>query len=444
MPTLIFYTRASMRSVSTTTNLRKYYFILIISSLCWFNGVAQENSPYTRFALGDMIPSQNILNRGMGGMSLAYYDLQSINFNNPASYARLKVTTFDVGIDYSSRRIRTSNTSNSYRSANLIPSYLNVGFPLSKKKNWGMNLGLRPVSRINYDVSNYARLSGIDSVYNQYQGTGGSYQIFTGLAYGTKNLSIGFNAGWMFGNKENSTRLIFLNDSVNYMKAKYSDTTNFGGLFVKAGIQYQFVISGDMNLRVGATYGLENKMNAKRSITRYTWDYGLRGDLVLDSIYRSIGQKGEVILPMNYGVGILFEKIDNWMIGVEFNAAEWSSFRYYEEPGQLKDNWTLRVGGQLIPGITSKNYWSRVAYRAGFYFGPEYIDLGTKFNSWGATFGAGFPIRRNYYTNQYTTLNTTFEIGARGNKSNPIRENLFRISIGFNLSDIWFNKREYQ
>jgi len=307
-----------------------------------------------------------------------------------------------------------------------------------------MNLGLRPVSRINYDVSNYARLSGIDSVYNQYQGTGGSYQIFTGLAYGTKNLSIGFNAGWMFGNKENSTRLIFLNDSVNYMKAKYSDTTNFGGLFVKAGIQYQFVISGDMNLRVGATYGLENKMNAKRSITRYTWDYGLRGDLVLDSIYRSIGQKGEVILPMNYGVGILFEKIDNWMIGVEFNAAEWSSFRYYEEPGQLKDNWTLRVGGQLIPGITSKNYWSRVAYRAGFYFGPEYIDLGTKFNSWGATFGAGFPIRRNYYTNQYTTLNTTFEIGARGNKSNPIRENLFRISIGFNLSDIWFNKREYQ
>jgi hypothetical protein len=248
----------------------------------------------------------------------------------------------------------------------------------------------------------------------------------------------------MFGNKENSTRLIFLNDTVSYMKAKYSDTTNFGGLFVKAGIQYQFVISGDMNLRVGATYGLENSMNAKRSITRYTWDYGLRGDLVLDSVYRSIGQEGEVILPMNYGVGVLFEKIDNWMLGVEFNAAEWSSFRYYGEPGQLKDNWTLRFGGQLIPGITSKNYWSRVAYRAGFYFGPEYIDLGTKFNSWGATFGAGFPIRRNYYTNQYTTLNTTFEIGARGNKSNPIRENLFRISIGFNLSDIWFNKREYQ
>jgi hypothetical protein len=380
----------------------------------------------------------------MGGMSLAYYDLQSINFTNPASYARLKLTTFDVGIDYSSRRLRTSNTANSYRSANLIPSYMNVGFPLSKKKNWGMNFGLKPVTRINYDISNNSRLPGIDSVYNQYQGNGGSYQIFTGLAYGRKNFSIGFNAGWMFGNKENSTRLVFINDTLNYLKAKYSDSTNFGGIFVKAGIQYQFVISGDKNLRIGATYGLEQKMDAKRSITRYTYDFGTRGDIVLDSIYRSVGEKGEIILPMNYGVAVLFEKIDNWMIGVEFNAAEWSAFRYYGEPGQLRDNWTLRLGGQLIPGITSKTYWNRVAYRAGFYYGPEYIDLGTQFNSWAVTFGAGLPIRRNFYTNQYTTLNTSFEIGARGNKSNPIRENVFRISIGFNLSDIWFNKREYQ
>jgi hypothetical protein len=433
-----------MRSVSTITNLRKYYILLITSCLCWFSSLAQENSPYTRFGLGDILPTQNILNRGMGGMSLAYYDLQSINFTNPASYARLKLTTFDVGIDYSSRRLRTSNTANSYRSANLIPSYMNVGFPLSKKKNWGMNFGLKPVTRINYDISNNSRLPGIDSVYNQYQGNGGSYQIFTGLAYGRKNFSIGFNAGWMFGNKENSTRLVFINDTLNYLKAKYSDSTNFGGIFVKAGIQYQFVISGDKNLRIGATYGLEQKMDAKRSITRYTYDFGTRGDIVLDSIYRSVGEKGEIILPMNYGVAVLFEKIDNWMIGVEFNAAEWSAFRYYGEPGQLRDNWTLRLGGQLIPGITSKTYWNRVAYRAGFYYGPEYIDLGTQFNSWAVTFGAGLPIRRNFYTNQYTTLNTSFEIGARGNKSNPIRENVFRISIGFNLSDIWFNKREYQ
>jgi hypothetical protein len=433
-----------MRSVSTITNLRKYYILLITSCLCWFGSLAQENSPYTRFGLGDILPTQNILNRGMGGMSLAYYDLQSINFTNPASYARLKLTTFDVGIDYSSRRLRTSNTANSYRSANLIPSYMNVGFPLSKKKNWGMNFGLKPVTRINYDISNNSRLPGIDSVYNQYQGNGGSYQIFTGLAYGRKNFSIGFNAGWMFGNKENSTRLVFINDTLNYLKAKYSDSTNFGGIFVKAGIQYQFVISGDKNLRIGATYGLEQKMDAKRSITRYTYDFGTRGDIVLDSIYRSVGEKGEIILPMNYGVAVLFEKIDNWMIGVEFNAAEWSAFRYYGEPGQLRDNWTLRLGGQLIPGITSKTYWNRVAYRAGFYYGPEYIDLGTQFNSWAVTFGAGLPIRRNFYTNQYTTLNTSFEIGARGNKSNPIRENVFRISIGFNLSDIWFNKREYQ
>jgi len=77
-------------------------------------------------------------------------------------------------------------------------------------------------------------------------------------------------------------------------------------------------------------------------------------------------------------------------------------------------------------------------------FGPDYVDLGSKLNAWAITFGTGLPVRRNVYTNQYTTLNTTFEIGGRGNKTNSVRENVFRIAVGFNLSDIWFNKREYQ
>ena len=43
---------------------------------------------------------------------------------------------------------------------------------------------------------------------------------------------------------------------VRYQKANYTDSTNFGGVFVKAGLQYQLVLSGDMNLKFGATFGL--------------------------------------------------------------------------------------------------------------------------------------------------------------------------------------------
>lgn len=423
--------------------MRRICYVLILSVLA-FGARSQENSPYSRYGIGDVIPTQNVLNRSMGGLSLAYWDLQSINFSNPASYSRLKVTTFDVGLEYDSRTIRSSATVNSFRSAYLIPTYLNIGFPISRKKNWGMNLGLKPVTRISYDITQTTRLTGIDSVFYQYQGNGGSYQAFMGLAYGTKNLSIGINAGWMFGNKDLSTRINFINDSVLYQRAKYSDSTSFGGLFLKAGIQYQLVLSGDLNLRLGATYGMQNTLNAKRDLSRETYVPGIRGDVTIDSVYKVAAQKGEVVMPASFGAAVMLDKVDKWMVGAEFNSTAWSNYRFYGQADAVRDNWTLRVGGQFVPGITSKSYWNRVAYRAGFYYGPDYINLGQDLNVWAATFGLGLPIRRNFYTNQYTTLNITSEVGRRGNRSNAIRESMFRVIVGFNLSDIWFTRRQYQ
>jgi hypothetical protein len=445
LPTLIFYIKDFMPLVSLITNCKKYVFILLINVLIGFQSFSQENSPYSRYGFGDLIPTQNILNRSMGGMSLAYWDLQSVNFTNPASYAQMKLTTFDVGLEYNSRTLRSSSSEQGkYKSAYLIPTYFNLGFNLSKKKNWGMNIGLKPVTRINYELNNRTRLQGIDSVGYRYTGDGGTYQVFTGLAYGTKRLSIGFNAGYMWGNRRYASKILFINDTVAYKQANYTDSTSFGGLFAKLGIQYTKVISGDMNLRFGGTFALQNSMNAKRNVTRETFEFSDRGIVQLDSIYRVSDQKGTVISPGSYGLGIIWERLDKWMIGVEYNYTAWDNYRYYGETDAVRSNWTVRVGGQLIPQINSKVYWSRVAYRAGFYFGPDYIDLGTKLNSWAITFGLGLPVRRNVYTNQYTTINTSFEFGGRGNKSDPLRENLFRFCLGFNLSDIWFNKHPYQ
>ncbi len=445
MPTLIFYIKDFMPFVSTTANSGRFVSILVISILIGFQSFGQENSPYSRYGVGDLNPNQNIVNRAMGGVSLAYWDVQSVNFNNPASYANLKLTTFDVGLDYTSRTLRSSNPDlPKFKSAYLIPSYVNIGFNLSKKKNWGMNLGLRPVSRINYEINARNRIPGIDSVGYRYAGSGGSYQAFMGMAYGTKRLSIGFNAGYMFGNKEYTTKLLFANDTVQYLKANYADSTSFGGVFAKLGIQYTAVVAGDMNLRFGGTFGLQNEMSAKRNVTRETFNFNDRGITPLDSVYRVTNEKGKIVSPANFGFAIMLEKIDKWMFGAEFNYADWDSYQYFGVKDAVKSNWTARIGGQFVPKINSKSYWSRVAYRGGFYFGPDYVNLGSTLNNWAVTFGMGLPVRRNVYTNQYTTINTSFEIGGRGKKQDAVRENLFRFAIGFNLSDIWFNKREYQ
>mgnify|MGYP000382955338 FL=1 len=434
-----------MRLVRPITNSFSAILLLLVIFLLALQGKAQENSPYSRYGLGDFVPGQNILNRGMGGLSSAFADYSSVNFTNPASYASLKITTFDIGLDYNSRSLRALNPPRKFNSAYLIPSYMQIGLPLSKKKNWGMNIGLRPITRINYDILLNTRISGIDSAQYSYLGNGGTYQAFTGMAYGTKNLSIGFNAGYMFGNKEYSTRLSFVNDTINYKTTNSADTTRFGGLFFNAGIQYKIKLNEKTILRLGFHGNLSTSMKATRNISRETIAYNPNaGVVVIDSIYSSQDQKGTIVHPSSWGAGFMFEGENMWMFGGEIGVANWADYRYFGTADKMVNNWTGRIGGQFVPDFKSSNYWQRVTYRIGASFGPDNVQLNKAIPQYMFSFGTGLPVRRNVYTNQYTTINTAFELGFRGNKSNDIRENIFRFSLGLSLSDIWFNKPKYQ
>src|SRR5687768_959217 len=86
--------------------------------MCFLSAQAQtENSPYSRYGLGDIVPGQNILNRGMGGVTAAYSDFHTVNFTNPASYAKLKYTTLDFGLDINSRTLRAVEPPRKFSSA---------------------------------------------------------------------------------------------------------------------------------------------------------------------------------------------------------------------------------------------------------------------------------------------------------------------------------------
>ena len=261
-----------MQSVSIT-NCR-YFFLFCVVFLIKYNIVlAQENSPYSRYGLGDIVPGQNIVNRAAGGVSAAYYDPATVNFINPASYARLKYTTFDVGLDYTGRTLKTTSPVRTLRSGYLIPSYIQVGFPLSKKANWGMNIGIRPVSRISYQLQENTRLPGIDSIQTNYNGDGGMYQTYIGTGIGSRHFTVGVNAGYAFGNKNYVTERIMMNDTVYYEKGRWSDSTHFGGLFLHAGAQYSTHVSKTVLLKLGAFAQLKSSLSATRSISRETFEY---------------------------------------------------------------------------------------------------------------------------------------------------------------------------
>src|SRR5688572_19138301 len=124
-----------------------------------FNANSQDNSPYSRYGLGDIVPSTNINSRGMGSLAASYNDILSINFNNPASYgffqtvkeARAKKILYgrailDIGLNFENRTLREPDNLEKYSAGNALFSHVQVGVPLGEK--WGLSFGLRPMTRI--------------------------------------------------------------------------------------------------------------------------------------------------------------------------------------------------------------------------------------------------------------------------------------------------------
>jgi hypothetical protein len=405
-----------------------------------------ENSPYSRYGLGDIVPSQNTLSRGMGGVSAAYYDFQSVNFINPASYSKLKVTTLDFGVDINSRTLRTVDPPSKFNGISPQISYLQLGIPLSTKKNWGMNFGLRPMTRINYRIERNSRLPDIDSVNTLFEGNGGAYQVHVGTGVGLGNFNIGVNIGYLFGSKNYSTKTTFVPDSAFrfYYRSNHATRTNFGGLFMNAGVQYLTRLNKTTLLHLGAYGNLEQKINATRDVVRETFTTDQNGDQRIDSVFEELDVAGKLQYPVSYGLGFMLVKTDRWSFGMDYTASQWSNYRLFDQGDLVQDSWKLHVGGQVVPNVANpKSYWGRVAYRAGFQYGKDYIKVDKDLPVWTFSLGAGLPMRKAAYTNQFTVINTAFEFGRRGNQDNPLSESFFRLSVGLTLSDLWFLKRKY-
>jgi hypothetical protein len=441
--------------------MAKILIVLFVACGLQMSASAQENSPYSRYAIGDLTPNHNAQTRGMGGISAAVVDNNSINFTNPSSLSNIGNTIFDVGTEIDYRIIKSSNPAKKFTSANTYVSYLQIAFPLTTPKmakkgmQWAMSLGIKPVSKINYKIEKNERLSNIDSLNTLYQGSGGVNQVHLGTGLKYKNFSIGFNAGYMFGSKEYSTKLAFVNDSVFYYISNASSKTTFGGFFINGGLQYDIALAKDANdittksLRLGAYGNMQQNVSAKNDVIKEIIVFDPNGNQYqLDSVYEQKDVKGKIKLPATVAAGATYQD-DNWLVGADFEYGNWASYRYYGQTDQVQNSWTLRLGAQYFPAKRNtpvKKYFNFVKYRVGAYYGKDYIKTTADRPEYGFTAGFGMPLtslKRISYTGEYVVLNTGLEFGNRGTKQTNLRENVFRFSIGIAMNARWFQKPKY-
>ncbi len=451
---------------SAKLTMTKYLPVLFVACGLQLVANAQENSPYSRYGLGDITPNHNILSRAMGGIAAGMDDYQSviksINFTNPASLGNNYNTIFDLGAETDIRALKTASPPEKFTSVNALFSYMQLGFPLATKKmrangmNWAMSFGLRPVSRIDYNIEKRERLPGVDSLQTLYQGSGGANQFFFGTGFQIKagtdkkisNFNFGFNVGYVFGTKDYSTRLTFMNDTVQYYRSNSADSAHFGGLFVSGGVQYETSFKSGI-LRFGIYGSIQQRLNASRDITRETFSVDANGSPYrVDSIFDQKNIKGVIVLPGTIAAGFSYQD-KHWLYGADFEFTNWTNYSYYRQSDDVQNAWVARIGAQYFPAkenTSSKKYFSFVRYRAGAYYGPDYIKINANRPNYGITFGTGMPltsIRRLSYNGEYVVLNTAVEIGGRGDKNSNLRENTLRFSVGISMNAGWFQKHKY-
>ena len=107
---------------------------------------------------------------------------QSVNFNNPASYGTLYMTTFDLGVNFNNNALKKlTEPTGKEQSTYLSPNYIVVGLPINKIKKVGMAFGLRPLTQVNYSLTETKQITSGDTIFNNYIGQGGLNQAFLGV-----------------------------------------------------------------------------------------------------------------------------------------------------------------------------------------------------------------------------------------------------------------------
>jgi len=428
-------------------------FIAVIA----FQSHAQEGvaSPYSFYGIGSLKFKGTVENRSMGGLSI-FTDSIHVNLRNPASYAGPELKSypfngesrpvkFAVGGSYSS--IGLESNSGNDRANTTTFDYFAVNIPMGK---FGMGFGLLPYTSVGYKLE-AANTDG--SLSNRYRGEGGVNKAFIGLGYSiNKNLSIGVDANYNFGNIQNSAiAFVYGEDGelVQY-QSRENNRSDLSGLNLNLGLSYKTMLNEKLQLTSGFTYSPKSTLtsNNTRSFSTIVINALTAQEFEVNTIDADLDASGlkttELTLPSRMSIGAGIGEPLKWFVGTEFtfqNTSKFSNPIFSVTNAEFVNASTIAIGGFYIPDYDSfSKYWKRVTYRAGLHFENTGLEINNEtIREFGMSFGLGLPLG-----GLFSNGNVGFEFGKRGTTNqNLIQENFINLQFSLSLNDRWFQKRKY-
>lgn len=447
-------------------NYNIIFLVVLVSSI---QGQVLNTSPFSRYGIGEMNSIQSSHYFGWGNITSAMSEPQYININNPASYAAfLKHNPiYNVSLSGKSALYESNYDENKTTSSGTHFGLNNLllGFPITK--NWGLVLGITPISSLGYQVSSTVPLD-TSSVTYVYKGDGSINRLMIGNGINiinkgdTTRLSIGINSSYLFGNLERTSSVIYNNTNDYNSRLQYR--SSLSGWSIDGGFQFYKKISTKSSnkyfINLGVNYSLNSDMSTENDFFAYTFRYsfGLQ-EIAKDTLELST-LSSTITLPQKLEFGLVigkaFKNKRRWDLGVQYSIMDWGE--YVDNSGFLSSTNSplgassrIAVGYRITPNLdwsnTNKSILSKSSFSFGYHQTESKIIIDDKgLLNTGINFGVSMPM---ISSRSLSRFNLGFELGKLGDLiDNNIEENYFKFSIGFSLApdtrfDRWFRKRKY-
>lgn len=436
-------------------------FLFIITLVVWSilnqSSVAQTGSvsPFSRYGYGEIEYSLQARYLGMGGCVLSHSNdsgdvVRTMNLSNPAALSTMGVSSINAGLD--AKWYSINDVGRQHKAFQGGFNQLAIGFPIYiSKKNpqrpfevIGMAFGLKPFSRIGYNLAQ-VNIQSKDTT--KYEGTGGGSSSFIGLGIRpSRYFSFGVNISYTWGNSEHH-RYFYPNPDSSLINIGSSHLDNYTGFNYTFGVQSEIPLSKRNSLKLGAI--IEPNVFLNNAQTIYFYNFRLFGGapLVRDTILYNRNNKDKLALPFAIGGGISFVNRNRFLLSSDVYYQKWSDIN--ENNITQNDRIRIAIGGEWVTAGKDKSGLAKTlngtTLRMGGFYDRLPIIIGNHpVIEYGFTAGIGLKLREMFKFLPPSQLNLGLQIGTKGKlPETAIRENNTRLMIELIINDKWFNKRKY-
>ena len=408
------------------------------------------NSPYSQYGLGALASQATSFNRGMNGLAYGFHERNQVNYANPASYASVDSLSFIFDAGVSLQLTNFEENGNKVNAKNADIEYVVASFRAFK--HVGVSFGLLPYTNVGYNFSNtqnvnaFPSTSSVNATYsNAYNGSGGLHLVYLGAGWEPfKGFSFGANIGYLWGTLNRNSTNTYSDSYVNTLSKNYSAQVK--SYKVDFGAQYTYAVDKKNELTLGLTYSLGHNLGTEAECNLISTNSQTS---VSDTTRYVVSNSLE--LPHTFGVGLMWNHNNRLKFGVDYQLQKWANLKYPQlstvsgttsyklVDGQFNDRHKFTLGGDYCKGERYRGFFSRMHYRAGFSYASPYLKIngvdGPRELS--ASLGVGIPILNAY--NNRSMLNISAE-WVNQSVTGMIKENMFRINVGFTFNERWFAK----